>query len=148
MLETYWSSPLLRKEQGKDEKVKFTMLVPFWQRGEKKLGFYLFSASQVSSFWLSGKEKCLEWSDLLEEILLQWLTAQGASGWLFASNRRRNVMELNAFVEAKQCTHINLSHIGKLCHTSPSLLCGTSMYSNMGIWACKFCSVLWPPRTK
>lgn len=146
MVETCWSSPLLRKEQGKDEKVKFAMLVPFWQREEKKLGFYFFQLLNWSSFWLSGKEKCLKWSDLLEEVLLQWLTAQGASGWLLTSNGRRNVMELNVFLEAKQCTHINLYYIEKLCHTSPSVLCGKNVYSDMGIWACKFC-VLWSPRT-
>lgn len=42
-------------------------------------------------------------------------------------------MELNVFLGAKQCTHINLSYIGKLCHTSPSVLSGNGMYSNLGI---------------
>lgn len=105
-----------------------------WGKETWILPFFSFSTGVHSGF--PGKKNAssgVKWCDLLEEVLLQWLTAEGASGWLFTSDRRRNVMELNEFLEAKQCIHVNLSYIGKLCHTSPSVLCGNNKYSNMGI---------------
>lgn len=148
----HWSFPQTTKKRTRERwKGKIHYVVAFltaWGKETWILPFYSFSAWVHSGFL--GKKNAssgVKWCDLLEEVLLQWLTAQGASGWLFTSDRRRNAMDLNVFLWEKQCTHINLSYTGKLRHTSPSVLCGNNMYSNMGIWACKFC-VLWPPRTK